>query len=286
MPHEDDLVGTLRDVVRDRLLLALVAAVRAAGRRLPAGVLHAAAGVRPGRAQPRRLRPGARAQRRAHRRPAAAAARAARRPARGRPAAARDVLQGVGFGLHGLAGPCGPARGAPSPCGPSARSCRPGCSAPSSPGWRPLHLRGRYMGAFGVSYGIGGALAPAASGRRCCERAGEGALWGGCLVGERRVRRRRCSGSATRRTCARCAPRPCALLRADRLGQLRAPTARPAGGTGRRPRRPCSAATSRSSTGRRRPRPSASGTAVSAWNSGLRPSPLTSVLASIGNVTP
>lgn len=45
----------------------------------------------------------------------------------------------------------------------------------------PAHLRGRYMGAFGFSFGAAAFLAPAL-GTQVLDRAGEGALWGGSFV--------------------------------------------------------------------------------------------------------
>ena len=45
----------------------------------------------------------------------------------------------------------------------------------------PPHLRGRYMGVFGMSFGIATMLAPAL-GTQALEHLGEGALWLGCLV--------------------------------------------------------------------------------------------------------
>jgi len=45
----------------------------------------------------------------------------------------------------------------------------------------PAHLRGRYMGAFGFSFGAASFLAPAL-GTQVLARAGEGALWGGSFV--------------------------------------------------------------------------------------------------------
>jgi MFS family permease len=45
----------------------------------------------------------------------------------------------------------------------------------------PPHLRGRYMGVFGMSYGISAFLAPAV-GTQLFAHLGEGALWGFCLV--------------------------------------------------------------------------------------------------------
>ena len=45
----------------------------------------------------------------------------------------------------------------------------------------PPHLRGRYMGVFGASYGISSILGPAL-GTQTLEHLGEGALWLGCLV--------------------------------------------------------------------------------------------------------
>ena len=46
----------------------------------------------------------------------------------------------------------------------------------------PVHLRGRYMGVFGASFGISSFLAPSL-GTQTLERFGEPTLWTGCLVG-------------------------------------------------------------------------------------------------------
>ena len=45
----------------------------------------------------------------------------------------------------------------------------------------PEHLRGRYMGTFGFSFGLAAFLAPV-TGTQVLERAGEGVLWGGALA--------------------------------------------------------------------------------------------------------
>jgi MFS family permease len=45
----------------------------------------------------------------------------------------------------------------------------------------PSHLRGRYMGVFGASFGVSSMLAPGL-GTQTLEHLGEGALWLGCLV--------------------------------------------------------------------------------------------------------
>ena len=45
----------------------------------------------------------------------------------------------------------------------------------------PTHLRGRYMGVHGLSYGVAGLVAPLL-GTQVLARAGEGWLWGGALV--------------------------------------------------------------------------------------------------------
>jgi MFS family permease len=45
----------------------------------------------------------------------------------------------------------------------------------------PPHLRGRYMGVFGASYGVAAFLAPGI-GTQVLSHLGEGALWTGCLV--------------------------------------------------------------------------------------------------------
>ena len=45
----------------------------------------------------------------------------------------------------------------------------------------PAHLRGRYMGVFGASFGVSSMLAPGL-GTQTLQHLGEGALWLGCLV--------------------------------------------------------------------------------------------------------
>lgn len=45
----------------------------------------------------------------------------------------------------------------------------------------PVHLRGRYMGVFGASYGVSAFLAPGL-GTQVLDRLGEGPLWTGCLL--------------------------------------------------------------------------------------------------------
>ena len=45
----------------------------------------------------------------------------------------------------------------------------------------PVHLRGRYMGVFGASYGVSSILGPLL-GTQALEHLGEGALWVGCLL--------------------------------------------------------------------------------------------------------
>ena len=45
----------------------------------------------------------------------------------------------------------------------------------------PSHLRGRYMGVFGMSYGVAAFLAPLL-GTQVLDRSGETLLWGGSFV--------------------------------------------------------------------------------------------------------
>lgn len=44
-----------------------------------------------------------------------------------------------------------------------------------------MHLRGRYLGVFGSSFGIAGLVAPLA-GTQLLAQLGEGALWAACAV--------------------------------------------------------------------------------------------------------
>ena len=48
-------------------------------------------------------------------------------------------------------------------------------------GLAPVHLRGRYLGVFGASFGIAGLVAPLA-GTQLLAQLGEGALWGACAA--------------------------------------------------------------------------------------------------------
>ncbi len=102
------------------------------------------------------------------------------------------LLQGGGVALHGLAD---------SLVGHSlvvvvwtvGEVLQAGLLSSVVAGLAPVHLRGRYLGVFGASFGIAGLVAPLA-GTQLLARLGEGALWGVCAaagavsaVGLRRV---------------------------------------------------------------------------------------------------
>lgn len=89
-------------------------------------------------------------------------------------------LQGAGFGLHGLAGTA-PQHAGAVVVWTVGEVLQAGLLGAVVAGLAPRHLRGRYMGAFGVSFGIAGAVAPLA-GTQVLQRAGQGALWSACLV--------------------------------------------------------------------------------------------------------
>ena len=90
------------------------------------------------------------------------------------------LLQGGGVALHGLAG---------SLVGHSlvvavwtvGEVLQAGLLASVVAGLAPVHLRGRYLGVFGASFGLAGLIAPLA-GTQLLAQLGEGALWGACAV--------------------------------------------------------------------------------------------------------
>ena len=89
-------------------------------------------------------------------------------------------LQGAGFGLRGLAGTV-PQHSAAVVVWTVGEVLQAGLLGAVVAGLAPVHLRGRYMGAFGVSFGLAGALAPLA-GTQVLQHAGQGALWTACLA--------------------------------------------------------------------------------------------------------
>ncbi|MCW2778799.1 MAG: major facilitator superfamily 1 [Frankiales bacterium] len=179
-PHEDDVVGTLRDVLRDRLMLALVA-----GCALQAVVYLQAFSTLPLVFDQDGLSPGDYGLALGLNgvlivvlQPLLLGLLAGR--ARGRLLLLAMVLQGAGFGLHGLAGTVGQHAGAVV-VWTVGEVLQAGLLSAVVAGLAPVHLRGRYMGAFGVSFGVAGAIAPLA-GTQVLAHAGQGALWGSCVV--------------------------------------------------------------------------------------------------------
>ena len=179
--HADDVVGTVRDVLRDRLLLALVAACVLQGlvymqafSTLP--LVFDQDGLTPGGYG---LALGLNGVLIVVLQPLLLGLLAGRR--RGRLLLLAMCLQGAGFGLHGLAGTVSQHAGAVV-VWTVGEVLTAGLLGAVVAGLAPVHLRGRYMGAFGVSYGIAGALAPLV-GTQVLQRAGQGALWSACVVG-------------------------------------------------------------------------------------------------------
>lgn len=180
-PHGSDTpAGTLRDVVADRLLLALVACV----------VLQAAVYLQAFTTLPLVVRDdglgasgyglvlGLNGLLIIALQPAVLGLLARRD--RGKLLLVAGLLQGGGVALHGLAD---------SLLGHAAvvvvwtvgEVLQAGLLATVVAGLAPAHLRGRYLGVFGASFGIAGLVAPLA-GTQLLAQLGEGALWGACAV--------------------------------------------------------------------------------------------------------
>ena len=176
----DELPGSLRDVLADRVLLALVAClVVQAGVYLQAfttlplvvardglgadgyGVALGLNGVLIVALQPLLL--GVLARR-----------------ARGRLLLVAGVLQGVGIALHGLASTL-PAHMAVVVVWTLGEVLQAGLLSSVVAGLAPDHLRGRYLGVFGTSFGMASLVGPLL-GTQALEHLGEGALWLGCAV--------------------------------------------------------------------------------------------------------
>jgi MFS family permease len=172
---EHDLPGSVRDVLADRLMLALVGAVvlqavvyLQAFSTLP--LVVAADGLGPGGygtamalngiliivLQPLLL--GVLSRRH-----------------RGRVLLLALVLQGIGFGLTGLADTVLGHMGAIG-VWTAGEVLQAGLLGTLVASLAPVHLRGRYMGAFGFSFGLAAFLGPLA-GTQLLEHLGEGALW-------------------------------------------------------------------------------------------------------------
>jgi MFS family permease len=94
--------------------------------------------------------------------------------------AAASALVGVGYGAYALAGTAAGYAAATALWSLGEIACVPVTMALVAD-LSPAHLRGRYQGAIGVSWGSGMLLAPAIGGA-VLERFGAPALWGGCLA--------------------------------------------------------------------------------------------------------
>jgi MFS family permease len=178
--RSDTPVGALRDVVADRLLLALVACV----------VLQAAVYLQAFTTLPLVLRDdglgasgyglvlGLNGLLIIALQPAVLGLLARRD--RGKLLLVAGLLQGGGVALHGLAD---------SLLGHAAvvvvwtvgEVLQAGLLATVVAGLAPAHLRGRYLGVFGASFGIAGLVAPL-GGTQLLAQLGEGALWGACAA--------------------------------------------------------------------------------------------------------
>jgi MFS family permease len=90
------------------------------------------------------------------------------------------VLQGGGIALHGLAGSLS-GHMAAVVVWTVGEVMQAGLLAGLVAGLAPAHVRGRYLGVFGASFGIAAFVAPLA-GTQALDRLGEPALWGGCAV--------------------------------------------------------------------------------------------------------
>jgi len=90
------------------------------------------------------------------------------------------VLQGGGVALHGLADALGTHMAAVV-VWTTGEVLQAGLLAGLVAGLAPVRLRGRYLGVFGSSFGLAAFLAPLL-GTQALEHLGEGALWGGCAA--------------------------------------------------------------------------------------------------------
>lgn len=178
--HEDDVPGSLRTVARDRLLLALVAAVTLQGvvylqafSTLP--LVFGRDGLGPGGYG---LAVGLNGLLIVVLQPLLLGLLSGRR--RGRLLLLAMLLQGAGFGLHGVCSTVLQHTGAVA-VWTVGEVLQAGLLSAVVAGLAPVHLRGRYMGAFGVAYGLAGFLAPLA-GTQLLEHGGEAALWSACVL--------------------------------------------------------------------------------------------------------
>ena len=99
---------------------------------------------------------------------------------RGRLLLLAGVLQGVGIALHGFADTL-PGHVAAVCVWTVGEVLQAGLLASVVAGLAPAHLRGRYMGVFGMSFGLAALFAPLL-GTQVLEHLGEAALWTGCAV--------------------------------------------------------------------------------------------------------
>jgi len=90
------------------------------------------------------------------------------------------VLQGGGVALHGLADALS-AHMAAVVVWTTGEVLQAGLLAGLVAGLAPVRLRGRYLGVFGSSFGLAAFLAPLL-GTQALEHLGEGALWGACAA--------------------------------------------------------------------------------------------------------
>ena len=90
------------------------------------------------------------------------------------------LLQGGGVALHGLADSV-PQHAAVVVVWTAGEVLQAGLLATVVAGLAPAHLRGRYLGVFGASFGLAGLVAPLA-GTQLLAQFGEAALWGSCAV--------------------------------------------------------------------------------------------------------
>jgi MFS family permease len=102
------------------------------------------------------------------------------RTARARLLAVAMGLQGVGFALHALADSL-PAHLVAIAVWTVGEVLQAGQLGALVAALAPVHLRGRYLGVFGSSFGVAAFLAPAL-GTQVLDRLGEGVLWGGSLA--------------------------------------------------------------------------------------------------------
>jgi MFS family permease len=179
-PVDSGAVGRLRDVLSDRLMLALVASVVAASVvylqafvTLP--LVFGDDGLGPGSYG---LAIGVNGVLIVLLQPLLLGFLGARR--RGPLLLVALSLQGVGFGMTAFADSM-PAHVAAIAVWTLGEILQAGLLGALVAALAPEHLRGRYMGTFGFSFGAAAFLAPVL-GTQVLDRAGEGALWGGAFA--------------------------------------------------------------------------------------------------------